>query len=104
MRISKYMHRWSAGILTLGLIAVVSGCDSLLEVENPNNISGEDVLKPEAATGLVNGTEALAADGFGDLMTSYSTVTDELDWVGSRDSYREHWHRPVGWPTRRSRF
>jgi hypothetical protein len=90
MRISKYMHRWSAGILTLGLMAVVSGCDSLLEVENPNNISGEDILKPEAAAGLVNGTEALAALGFSQMMNSYSTATDELDWVGSRDSYREH--------------
>ncbi|MHC4064851.1 MAG: hypothetical protein ACYSUI_10170 [Planctomycetota bacterium] len=89
MRISK-CYRWSAGILALGLMVGVSGCDSLLEVENPNNISGEDILQPAAAEGLVNGTAALVASGFSRMMNSYSTVTDELDWVGSRDSYREH--------------
>ena len=79
-----------SGFLAVGLIAGISGCDSLLQVSNPNNISGEDVLKPSAAAGLVNGTEALIALGFSEIMNSYSTVTDELQWSGSRDSYREH--------------
>ncbi len=84
---SRYIYRC---FLAVGLIAGISGCDSLLQVENVNNISGEDILKPVAAAGLVNGTEALISLGFSDLMNSYSTVTDELDWSGSRDSYREH--------------
>ncbi len=90
-----HIHRswrssWSASVLSLALVFGVSGCDSLLQVSNPNNIAGEDVLKPEAALGLVNGTEALIAHGFSQVMSSYSTVTDELDWVGSRDAYRLH--------------
>lgn len=77
-------------LLAFGLIIGVSGCDELLEVSNPNNIAGDDVLTIAAANGMVNGALAGIMRGYGQMLTSYSTVTDELLWVGSRDAYRAH--------------
>ena len=82
--------RLGASALAVALMAGVSGCDSFLQVSNPNNISGEDTETAQAALGLVNGTEALVSGGFSENMNNMATITDELEWVGSRDSYREH--------------
>lgn len=82
--------RLGAGALALVVAAGASSCDSLLQVENPNNISGEDTETAQAAAGLVNGTSALVAAGFSQNMNNMATITDELEWSGSRDSYREH--------------
>ena len=82
--------RWGASLLAFGLMASLAGCDELLQVENPNNIAGDDILKIAAANGLVNGALSGVARGYGQIMTSYSTVTDELEWVGSRDAFLEH--------------
>ncbi|MCH7489979.1 MAG: hypothetical protein IID05_04715 [Gemmatimonadetes bacterium] len=94
MRFSSYTARrrprWGASLLAFGLIASLAGCDELLEVSNPNNLTGEDILKIAAADGLVNGALSGVARGYGQIMTSYSTVTDELEWVGSRDAFLEH--------------
>ena len=94
MRFSSYTARrrprWGASLLAFGLIASLAGCNELLEVSNPNNIAGDDILKIAAADGLVNGALSGVARGYGEIMTSYSTVTDELEWVGSRDAFLEH--------------
>lgn len=90
MRFNSTYRRWRSAALAMGLTVALSGCDSLLEVSNPNDISGDDVLLPTAASGLVNGVENLLNGGFSEIMASIATITDELDWVGSRDSYNEH--------------
>lgn len=77
-----------AAVLALTLMAGVSGCDSLLEVSNPNNIAGDDVLDPAAASGLANGALSGIARGYANIIASYATTTDELTWVGSRDAYQ----------------
>lgn len=76
--------------LSLLLLATLAfgACDSLLEVSNPNSIAGDDILKPEAAPGLVNGALALVSSGYSDILASYGTLTDELEWVGSRDAFQ----------------
>ena len=81
--------RWGASIPALALVVSLAGCDELLEVSNPNNIAGDDVLKLAAANGLVHGALSGVQRGFGNILNSYSTATDELQWVGSRDAYRE---------------
>ena len=86
----KARSRWMASLLALGLMAGVSGCDSWLAVTNPNQIAGSDTELPVAATGLANGAMATVMWGYGAILTSYSTVTDELDWSGSRDAYQQH--------------
>jgi hypothetical protein len=66
----------------------MAGCDSLLDVSNPNNIAGDDVLEPSAAPGLANGALAGIARGYGNIIISYTTLTDEFTWSGSRDAYQ----------------
>ena len=81
--------RWGVSILALGLTFGLAGCDALLEVENPNNISGAEIVNIAAANAMVNGALSGLADGYSEVLTSYSTATDELEWVGSRDAYTE---------------
>lgn len=81
--------RWGASLLALSLMIGVAGCDQLLEVSNPNNIAGDDVLEVAAAAGMVSGALSGVARGYAGILTSYATVTDELEWVGSRDAYQE---------------
>ncbi len=81
---------WGVSLPALAVMVGLTGCDSLLQVSNPNNIAGDDVLLPAAAAGLANGALSGVARGFAGGLTAYSTVTDELDWVGSRDDYGNH--------------
>lgn len=74
----------AALVLALGL----AGCDSL-DVENPNNLIEDDLERPAAAPAMANGTEAATARALGAILSSYSTVTDELTWIGSRDAWNE---------------
>ena len=85
---SRRRPRWGASLLALGLLVGVAGCDSLLQIRNPNAIAGEDVLKISAANGMVNGALSGVARGYGNILASYTTATDEMDWTGSRDDYR----------------
>ena len=86
---SQRRPRWGASILALGLTLALAGCDSLLEVDNPNNISADDITDIAAANAMVNGALSGVADGYAEVLTSYSTATDEFEWVGSRDAYNE---------------
>jgi hypothetical protein len=79
---------WSAPLLGLAAGAVVA-CGSLLEVENPNNVKGEDITRPAAGTALANGVQALTAHGVNAASLVYHAATDELAWKGSRDGWRE---------------
>lgn len=79
---------WSAPLL--GLLAVtLVGCGGLLEVSNPNNIKGDDVELPAAGTALASGALARVAFGVNGSSLPYHTATDELEWSGSRDGWRE---------------
>lgn len=77
----KYLF---SGILAAFIF--VSGCD-ILEVENPNSLTEEDLENPAAATSLANGAEATLTGALGTLLASYSAVTDELTWIGTRDGW-----------------
>lgn len=77
----------SFGLLALGL--AVAGCESLLDVENPNNIKGDDIRNPTAAAALVNGVHSAVARGVNAVVLPAATASDELDWVGSRDAWRQ---------------
>ena len=82
--------RLNASLLALGLVVAVAGCDELLQVSNPNDIAGDDILMISGANALVHGALSGVARGYANILTSYSTVTDELQWVGSRDAYFQH--------------
>jgi hypothetical protein len=80
---------WSAPILALWVGVAVTGCDSLIDVSNPNSVTGDDAISPVAATNLVNGALFTLQDGYDYLLQSYSTASDELTWIGSRDAFQE---------------
>jgi hypothetical protein len=76
---------WIAFIF-LGL--TVSSCD-LLDVNNPNSLIEEDLDNPAAAPAIANGAEATLTNALGDILAPYSTATDELIWIGTRDGWQE---------------
>ena len=78
-----------AAMLAIWMVVAVSGCDSLLDVSNPNNVGGEDVVAPAAATAVANGALYTVQEGYGYMLAPYSTVSDELHWIGSRDAWFE---------------
>lgn len=72
-----------AALLGLALVAGLAGCDSLLEVENPNNVKQEDLDLPSSATALVNGTANRMANFDASLQRSLGLASDETVWIGS---------------------
>ena len=85
MRMNKN-HR--SFLAALGAMAFLGGCD-ILEVDNPNALVQADIEKVEAAAAAVNGAQALAARGIGGIYAAFSTVGDEITWIGSRDAWNE---------------
>jgi hypothetical protein len=79
---------WSAPVLALAAGALV-GCNSLLSVDNPNNIKIEDTANPVAAEKLVNGAERQVSFGVTGVYLVIGEISDELEWVGSRDAWLE---------------
>ena len=75
-------------LAALGAAVFLGGCD-LLEVDNPNALVQADIEKVEAASAAVNGAQALAASGSGGIYAAFSTVGDEITWIGSRDAWNE---------------
>lgn len=82
--------RWGAALAALAMAGLVGvGCDSLIDVDNPNNVTAEDLLDPTAATAVANGSLFTVSDGYSYMLLVYSDVADELTWVGSRDAFQE---------------
>ncbi len=79
----------TSGSASLLLALAVAGCSSLLDVKNPNNVSADDLNNPASAPSIANGALSSTARAWGEILTEYATVTDELTWIGSRDGYRE---------------
>ena len=77
-------------VLTILLVLGFSwaGCD-LLDVENPNNLVEDDLSNPAAASAMANGLEASVTRAQGQILKIYSTASDELTWVGSRDAFQQ---------------
>ncbi len=77
------------GIAAAWLLGIVTACSSLLDVKNPNNVNAEDLNNPKAAPAIANGALATVAYGWGAILLEYSTASDEMTWIGSRDGFRE---------------
>jgi len=80
---------WGVSLLVLWLGIGLTGCDSLIDVENPNNVLGDDLLSPTATAAVANGALYTVQDGYQRMLTPFSTVGDELIWIGSRDAWFE---------------
>ena len=74
-------------IFVVAFVLLFTGCDNLLEVQNPNSLTEEDVTNPSSANGLKNGLLHQLMVGTGWTWAATTTVSDELYWTGSYESY-----------------
>jgi len=74
---------------TVSLVVLSTGCSSLLDVKNPNNVNEGDLNNPAVAAALANGALSATARAWGNVLTPYSEATDELTWIGSRDAWSD---------------
>ncbi|MCH2449785.1 MAG: hypothetical protein MK198_06515 [Gracilimonas sp.] len=77
-----------ASILVTGALLLFLGSCNLLEVENPNSLTVEDVSLPSSAEGLKNGQLNALMSGLGWTYAATSTISDEIYWTGSYESYK----------------
>lgn len=81
--------RRAARMVPVAALVGLVACDSLLEVENPNNVNEDDLQDPTSVAALVNGALSLTADAYANVTRAHITLTDETDWVGSWDASGE---------------
>ncbi|HEX6939853.1 MAG TPA: RagB/SusD family nutrient uptake outer membrane protein [Longimicrobiales bacterium] len=81
--------RWRRAAALVLIAGGAAGCDSIFEVDNPNDLVQEDLEQPASSTALVNGAEATVARGLNDIVLAISVPTDELTWRGTYDAGRE---------------
>ena len=72
-----------------GVLLVAASCSSILDVKNPNNIAETALANPAAAGPEANGALAALTRALGFSTLVYADATDEMDWIGSRDSWNE---------------
>jgi len=72
--------------VVLAAALTLSACN-LLDVNNPNNLVESSIEQTSAASAVVNGAQALVAQGISYVWSPYSVATDELFWIGSRDAW-----------------
>lgn len=75
-------------ILVVASLSLFFGCDQLLDVSNPNSLTEEDVTLTASAEGLKNGTLHSLMVGTAWTWAATSTISDELNWTGSYESYK----------------
>lgn len=64
------------------------GSCNLLEVENPNSLTVDDVSLPSSAEGLKNGQLNALMSGTAWTYAATTTISDEIYWTGSYESYK----------------
>lgn len=87
--VSSTRKAWRPVGAFLGACAFVAACSSILDVENPNNVPEDALDNPASAAAQVAGVAGATVRGLSGITTPYSVATDELDWIGSRDAWRE---------------
>jgi hypothetical protein len=80
------INRFKAPAMAVAAVLTLTGC-GLLDVDNPNNLVEDAVLLPDAASGVMNGSLRLVADGISGVWEAPEVVSDNLYWTGSRDAW-----------------
>jgi len=70
-----------------GAAGAAGGCKGVLDVENPNNVIEANITTVAAATPLANGVVGITVRALNAVLDPFSTVSDELDFVGSQDGF-----------------
>ncbi len=79
----RKLTRSAATALALSIGLAAAGCD-LLDVDNPQAISPEDLNDPEAAAEIANGAAATFADGYAYAIAMSELAADAVIWVSSQ--------------------
>lgn len=82
----------------LVLITFIIGCDTLLDVSNPNSLTQENIDSPSTAEGLKNGLLNSLMVGTAFTYASVSTISDEVYWTGSYESYKTYNEGRIDFP------
>lgn len=82
-------ERLGTALLVLWLGVALTGCEGFLDVDNPNNVVGDDLVLPEAASAVSNGALYSVMAGYTYVLMDHATVSDELIWIGSRDAFQK---------------
>jgi hypothetical protein len=77
-------------IFMLGALLFFMGSCNLLEVENPNSLTVDDVSSASSAAGLKNGQINALMSGMGWTYAATTTISDEIYWTGSYESYKTY--------------
>ena len=77
-------------LFMLGALLFFMGSCNLLEVENPNSLTVEDVSAASSAEGLKNGQLNALMSGMGWTFAATTTISDEIYWTGSYESYKTY--------------
>ncbi len=80
-------NRIKTSAVALFATMTLVGCDSLLDVNNPNNLVEESIRQEAAASAVVNGSLSLTARAVASMWEPYLVATDEFYWIGSRDAW-----------------
>ncbi|WP_157939425.1 RagB/SusD family nutrient uptake outer membrane protein [Gracilimonas amylolytica] len=83
-------------LFMLGALLLFMGSCNLLEVENPNSLTVDDVSLPSSAEGLKNGQLNALMSGMGWTFAATTTISDEIYWTGSYESYKTYSEGLVG--------
>ncbi len=75
---------WRPALLAAALLGSTA-CGGLLDVQNPNNVTQEDLDTPTAAGALVHGALNRTEQAFGSVALAHAAVTDWYVWRGSFD-------------------
>lgn len=74
-------------VVALAAALALTGCDNLLDVDNPNNLVEESIRQRAAASAVVNGALSLTASSISQVWQPYLVASDEFYWIGSRDAW-----------------
>jgi len=64
-----------------------SGCNGLLDVDNPANVKEDDLDDPTAAPAIVNGALSELASAYASFLMDNGAASDEFTFTGSRDAW-----------------
>ncbi len=87
--IARLVHTSMRATAAVLACASLAACGSLLEVDNPNNVTSDALSNPAAAPTIINGAENSTVRALQSIYTPYAAITDETIFKGSRDDYQQ---------------
>jgi len=75
-----------------------SSCNDVLDVNNPNSVLEDQLDNPVTAPSLANGALVTVSYAASEILSIYTTASDEGTWIGSRDGWNQLRQGNIGDP------